>query len=623
MESVAIPKSLRLLTNLQKVAPLNQVGNYKILKTLGEGGMGTVFLGEELTSKRQVAIKVVKTAVASDDEIIARFRQEIKISKSFAHPFVIKIIDGGVLIEQNLLYLVMEVLEGKDLKSAYANKRAENKDTEKILLHMAEALSYVHQRGIVHRDIKPDNIFIVSPNRTVLLDFGLALADNLTRLSKTSDRPGTFLTMSPEQLIGHDVDGRSDIYSLGITMYWLLTQTPPYDSDEIIAIAVGNSPTPPPSPHELDNTIDSRLSQIIMKCMAIDRKNRFSSADALLKTLQGKARINFSSASITKSKTEEDAYSSSKNDTQKLTPVKIINPANLRLKTIRKIFALTVSMIVTAIIIVVLLFPNTKAAPQNTETIPPDSRETQQWKALFHQATSLKTSYYSTPETNKPNDKKKIILIKILSICRKLKSDYPDDKLICTLAPLYYEVLSELDTHVYRKEGIDFLNKWVNKKNVPPIVLMKLYEEAGGMMMDTSSDWKSINMKDNLLALTYKKKALKIGKQINHHSIYQPALAIAKIYNRTGKSEAAQKLIRNLLIDHPEYKMNYHFVRRYASMLAENLRFNEAIKLLTNIIKKDNIEKILDDETRKDMMENIDNYKRYELLAKFKNSVTK
>lgn len=253
--------------------------------------MGSVFLAEDLNTKKLTAVKIINADVSSNNTIVQRFKQEIKISRQFTHPFVIKILDGDLSEENSVLYLAMEFLDGEALNVAFQNKTASTHEAHTILLHITEALSYIHDRNIYHRDIKPDNILIVSAKRTVLLDFGLALAEELTRLSMTSDRPGTWMTMSPEQINGETIDCRSDIYSLGITMYWATTGITPYSSDEIIAIATGNTPPAPKAPHELNSSIEKYLSDIILKCMVVNKNDRFQSTRDLLSALHKKKVI--------------------------------------------------------------------------------------------------------------------------------------------------------------------------------------------------------------------------------------------------------------------------------------------------------------------------------------------
>ena len=253
--------------------------------------MGTVFLGEDLTTENKVAIKIIRPEINSDKALLARFKREIDISKSFAHPFVIKILDGGFLQSHNIFYLTMEFLEGKNMGAAFSHTHATNEETRRILLHMAEAFSYIHTLEIFHRDVKPDNILIASKERTVLLDFGLALCDDKTRLSRTSDRPGTWITMSPEQLSGDPLDGRSDIYSLGVSMYIATTGNVPYSNDKIIALATGIDVSPPPPVHVVNPAIDRYLSHIIMRCIEPSPTKRFQSADELKQAIVSKSMV--------------------------------------------------------------------------------------------------------------------------------------------------------------------------------------------------------------------------------------------------------------------------------------------------------------------------------------------
>lgn len=264
---------------------MKQIGNYKLIDKLGEGGMGTVFLGEEMSSGNKAAIKVIRADVSSKGSVAARFRQEINVSKQFAHPFVIKILDGGLLPGNKSMYLAMEYLPGESLGTAMANRDIPSDEAWNILSHMAEALSYIHQRGVIHRDIKPDNILLASPDRTVLLDFGLALMDDQTRLSATSDRPGTWGTMAPEQMRGKPLDGRSDVYSLGVTIFWSLVKKSPYTRHDIVRIYNGTDLVPP-NLLKIHKSIHPTLAEVIMKCMSFNPEDRFQSANELHLVLQ-------------------------------------------------------------------------------------------------------------------------------------------------------------------------------------------------------------------------------------------------------------------------------------------------------------------------------------------------
>jgi len=279
----------------KKIKSVQQIGDYKLLYKLGEGGMGAVFAAENINTGQKVALKLIKTDVSSNIAIIARFRREIEVSKQFAHPFVIKILDGGVLKGKDAFYLVMELLTGESFSDFLSLNKLNTSSGARILTHMAEALSYVHAQGVVHRDIKPDNLFIVSSDRTILLDFGLALAEDRTRLSATSDRVGTWITMAPEQLLGDELDGRADIYSLGVTMYWGMTGEAPFSNDQIISIATGIDMPQPKPPIELNNELEKYLSDIVLKCISVNKEQRYSSANDLLEALKSKSAEGFTS----------------------------------------------------------------------------------------------------------------------------------------------------------------------------------------------------------------------------------------------------------------------------------------------------------------------------------------
>ena len=262
------------------------INDYEVIRAIAQGGMGSLFEARRLSDGRKVALKVMRSDVADElEEAFAqRFRRELSISKDLAHPYVVRILDGGFLPKGGGIYIVMELIDGENLAHLSDDGLPEEQMT-KVLRHMAEALSYIHSKGLVHRDIKRENILVDKNGRTVLVDFGLALSSNLTRLTATTDRPGTLLSMAPEQIRGEDIDGRADIYALGVTAYTALTDKPPYDQEVVFQIALGIEPIPPERISFSRPDISPVLEQIIFKCMALSPKERYQRADELLEAI--------------------------------------------------------------------------------------------------------------------------------------------------------------------------------------------------------------------------------------------------------------------------------------------------------------------------------------------------
>ena len=266
---------------------LPQIDGYKIISKLGQGGMGTVFYGERLSDNREVAIKVMRADLgnkANFKDFLSRFRREIKISSSFAHPYVTTTLDGGVTNE-GILFLVLEFIEGTALDELVLVKPLAEDECTQMARHLAEALSYIHSHGIFHRDIKPGNIIIVSKERSVLVDFGLALADDYTRITGTRDIVGTFRFMAPEQISGQGISKASDLFSLGVVLHFSLTGQLPFDQDALYEMAAGLTPEPPTKLRELNPKISRKLSKVIHKSLAIKAEERYQKAEEFLAAL--------------------------------------------------------------------------------------------------------------------------------------------------------------------------------------------------------------------------------------------------------------------------------------------------------------------------------------------------
>ena len=207
-----------------------QIQNYKIISLLGEGGMGDVYLAEHVSIKRKVAIKVLKPELVKNEEIRKRFKNEASMLAHLQHSNIVGLID--YVEQEDGLFLIMEYVQGQDLDELVKAQQAPITidRAKKLMTQILEAFKYAHQNGIIHRDVKPSNVLITADDQIKVLDFGIAklVGDTQHHLTKTGTQIGTVYYMSPEQVKGKELDQRSDIYSLGVTFYELLSGVCPY-----------------------------------------------------------------------------------------------------------------------------------------------------------------------------------------------------------------------------------------------------------------------------------------------------------------------------------------------------------------------------------------------------------
>lgn len=261
------------------------LGNrYEIIEKIGGGGMSIVYKAKCRVLNRYVAIKVLRDELTSDPEFIAKFKQESLSAASLAHPNIVNIYDTG--IEGDIYYIVMEFVKGETLKKYIQRKgRLSEQETVKISRQVAEALKHAHTNNIVHRDIKPHNILITEEGIAKVTDFGIARAATSSTINNTSNVIGSVHYFSPEQARGGYVDEKSDIYSLGIVMYEMITGVVPFDADNHISVAmkqIQEKPVPPSK--KLKNLqISKNLEDIIMKCLEKHQSFRFQSVEELIK----------------------------------------------------------------------------------------------------------------------------------------------------------------------------------------------------------------------------------------------------------------------------------------------------------------------------------------------------
>src|SRR5207249_1146447 len=257
---------------------------YEILEELGRGGMAIVFKAREKQLERDVAIKVLPFSLAFDKEFVERFQREARTSAKLEHPSIIPIYRVGK--SGRVIYFVMKFLRGKPLSSVLAARSTlPPAEIRQILVQVARALAYAHKSGIVHRDIKPDNIMFDEHGLAVVTDFGIAKAASGGKLTGTGMSIGTPHYMSPEQARAQALDGRSDIYSLGVVAYQSLTGRVPFDGEDSFSIGykhiMEEVPTPP-----LETYDQRTVFEIIRKMMAKSPDERFQSADDLVQALE-------------------------------------------------------------------------------------------------------------------------------------------------------------------------------------------------------------------------------------------------------------------------------------------------------------------------------------------------
>ena len=262
-----------------------KVGNYQIFEELGKGGMSTVYLAIQKSLDRRVAIKELLPSLKADTEMVERFKREAKASASMAHEGIVNIFDFWP--ERGSYYLAMEYLEGKDLGEVVETTGAIPVEAAvTIASKAAEALHYAHQRGIVHRDVKSGNIFITEKGDVKLTDFGIAYVPGKSPLTQPGIAIGTPEYMAPEQIRGEKADPRSDIFSLGVVLYEMLTGRRPFGEDgddEVIASVLGKKPK---GPRKLTRGIPWRLHWLTMKCLQKKPQKRFKTMEDLKISLE-------------------------------------------------------------------------------------------------------------------------------------------------------------------------------------------------------------------------------------------------------------------------------------------------------------------------------------------------
>ncbi len=250
---------------------------YQIEKLIGEGGMANVYLAQDKILDRKVAVKVLRGDLADDEKFVRRFQREALAASSLSHPNIVEIYDVGE--DEGNFYIVMEYIEGKTLKQLIKKRGVLSlSETMDIMLQLLDALAQAHDSYIIHRDIKPQNIMIKDSGLVKITDFGIAVAINSAQLTQTNSVMGSVHYLPPEQAGGKGSTIRSDIYSLGILMFEMLTGKVPFKGDSAVEIALKHIKEPLPSPKALNPVIPQSVENIILKAAAKNPKNRYRDA---------------------------------------------------------------------------------------------------------------------------------------------------------------------------------------------------------------------------------------------------------------------------------------------------------------------------------------------------------
>ncbi len=258
-----------------------QLGSYQIVAPLGEGGMAAVYKAYHPAMDRYVALKILPRHLADDPHFVARFQQEARIIARLQHPHILPVHDFGE--DDGYTYIVMPFVQGGTLANLMQGRPLPLRQILALISPLGDALDYAHAHGLIHRDVKPGNVLMDERGHCLLTDFGLAkIMEGSTKLTTTGSILGTPAYMSPEQGLGKKLDGRSDIYSLGVILYEMATGRAPYDAETPMGIMIKHIGEPLPLPRALNPDLPEAVEHVIVKALAKDPEDRYQTAGELL-----------------------------------------------------------------------------------------------------------------------------------------------------------------------------------------------------------------------------------------------------------------------------------------------------------------------------------------------------
>ncbi|MGN0690611.1 MAG: Stk1 family PASTA domain-containing Ser/Thr kinase, partial [Oscillospiraceae bacterium] len=260
-------------------------GRYEITELIGIGGMADVYKAIDIIDDRVVAVKILKTEFSNDDEFLRRFRNESKAIAVLSHPNIVKIYDVG--FTEKIQFIVMEYIDGITLKEFMEQQGILKwKDAIHFIIQILRALQHAHDRGIVHRDIKPQNIMLFPDGTIKVMDFGIARFAREEGKTLSDKAIGSVHYISPEQARGDITDEKSDIYSVGVMLYEMLTGQKPFDADNPVSVALMHMQSKAKNPREINETIPEGLEDIVIRAMQKDASKRYQSASEMIKDIE-------------------------------------------------------------------------------------------------------------------------------------------------------------------------------------------------------------------------------------------------------------------------------------------------------------------------------------------------
>jgi serine/threonine-protein kinase len=264
--------------------PGQQIGDYEVVAKLGAGGLGAVYEVRHLISQRHEAMKILLPDQMGTPEMVERFRREVQTLATLSHPNIAAL--HTAFYFENQLAMIMELIHGETLSSRRQKGTITLPQLMEFAAQILQALIYAHRLGVVHRDIKPANIMIAENDVVKLLDFGIALTDHSAELTQTGYMLGSLNYMSPEQIGGSKATAQSDLYSVGVTLYELLTGTLPITGKTNYEIMVGHMQRVPIPPHQVAPQVPIAISDAVMRALAKDPAHRFATAEDFLHALR-------------------------------------------------------------------------------------------------------------------------------------------------------------------------------------------------------------------------------------------------------------------------------------------------------------------------------------------------